>query len=632
MHILPLLIVAGMAVCSSVYVRASESDRKPVDTEAVVFKQDVSAYADAVRIIDSFKNNATFLYKDDVDFVIKNGDSILRIFNHTKNYDCYFEFGRILIYSYLRVGEMRMAIVVGERMYSRAQAAKYNFGKALSLNAIGKIHANNYRERDVVLAYEEALRLYALCTDHNNIYLILALLEISEYYLDNGNPQQAGRYIYRLNKYVPDMAGTSAGYLSDILNFYYLLQTGHVEEAERFMQQLDKLSGSFSPHLLYYYNVSKALYYELKGDSDEALKLYDVCLASEYTKMNISLSKSIMQRKAALLQKIEQKEEAYALYWKVYNQAETMFVKNYSKEIDHLSARFQADNLTYQNEVDRNFFIRYYTAGIVLCIVVLVILIYLSTNKIKKLKRSVREKDIIIRTGENAIRKKNLYLSNMSHEIRTPLNAIVGFSNLLVSDENTLDLEQQSEYYEIIKINSFQLQKLIDDIVHLSDFEDEDFELTIGKYDVAKICNEVLETVIASYYPTVSVTFETDMKGVVIETDDARFRQVLINLLVNAIKFTKEGSIVLKLEKNDDNGVLLSVTDTGCGIPPEKRKVIFERFEKLNDHAQGSGLGLSICSLILKQLNGEFWIDESYTQGARFCFTHPFKYEQKQQS
>ena len=98
---------------------------------------------------------------------------------------------------------------------------------------------------------------------------------------------------------------------------------------------------------------------------------------------------------------------------------------------------------------------------------------------------------------------------------------------------------------------------------------------------------------------------------------------------MNATKFTKEGSIVLRLELSDRNTAFFSVTDTGCGIPLEKQGLIFERFEKLNDFAQGSGLGLSICQLIVTYMRGRIWVDSNYTQGARFCFTHPLKYKPK---
>jgi len=94
---------------------------------------------------------------------------------------------------------------------------------------------------------------------------------------------------------------------------------------------------------------------------------------------------------------------------------------------------------------------------------------------------------------------------------------------------------------------------------------------------------------------------------------------------VNATKFTKEGSIVLKLELSDPNTAFFSVTDTGCGIPLEKQGLIFERFEKLDEFKQGTGLGLAICRTIIKKFGGDIWVDTDYTGGARFVFTHPIK-------
>ena len=110
-----------------------------------------------------------------------------------------------------------------------------------------------------------------------------------------------------------------------------------------------------------------------------------------------------------------------------------------------------------------------------------------------------------------------------------------------------------------------------------------------------------------------------------IETDTLRLHQVLINILVNATKFTKEGSIILQLEQNEEGMAQFSIPDTGCGIPSEKQSSIFERFERVNEKSQGTGLGLAICQLIISRLGGRIWIDPQYTDGSRFVFTHPLK-------
>ena len=167
--------------------------------------------------------------------------------------------------------------------------------------------------------------------------------------------------------------------------------------------------------------------------------------------------------------------------------------------------------------------------------------------------------------------------------------------------------------------------KLINDILDFSDFENDNITFNIRTHDAVKLCNEVVETVMASRKLEVEMRFDTDLSVLMLDTDDARLRQVLINLLVNAAKFTEQGSIVLELKMADAGTALFSVTDTGCGIPPEKQHLIFERFEKLNDFVQGSGLGLSICQLIVKYMNGKLWVDSGYTRGARFLFYASFE-------
>ena len=374
--------------------------------------------------------------------------------------------------------------------------------------------------------------------------------------------------------------------------------------------------------------IAEAMYWERIGEYEKSLTTYDAFLHTDYAEINSSLYKEVLQDKADLLVKMGRKEEAYKQYGLVFSYIKSSFEKNYPKEIDQLTTRFQADRLTYQNERDRLFSYRFYLGGIIVCTLVLFLFLYLSWKKIFRLQESKHSQEVMIRKAERAIQKKNMFLSNMSHEVRTPLNAIVGFSTLLASEEDMgMDDDSRKQACEIIRVNSHQLLKLINDILDLSDFEEDNIHFNIKEHDAVKICNEVIETIRASYKLNVRLEFETALASLKLETDDSRLRQVLINLLVNAVKFTKEGSVVLKLEKTNDGTALFSVADTGCGIPKEKQKLIFERFEKLNEFVQGTGLGLSICRLIVTFVGGKIWIDGDYTRGARFCFTHPLKYK-----
>lgn len=208
----------------------------------------------------------------------------------------------------------------------------------------------------------------------------------------------------------------------------------------------------------------------------------------------------------------------------------------------------------------------------------------------------------------------------MSHEIRTPLNALSGFSSILTDANIDSSIRQQCN--DIIQQNSDLLLKLINDVVDLSSLERGKMQFRFDTRDAVSLCKNVIDTVEKIKQTSAAVTFQTSLEKLELYTDEARLQQLLINLLINATKFTSEGCITLSLEIKE-NLAHFSVSDTGCGIAPEKQDKIFNRFEKLDENAQGSGLGLSICQLIVERFGGNIWIDKEYQNGSRFIFTHP---------
>lgn len=249
----------------------------------------------------------------------------------------------------------------------------------------------------------------------------------------------------------------------------------------------------------------------------------------------------------------------------------------------------------------------------------------------KKLKDELQESESALRDAkdraEESSRLKSAFLANMSHEIRTPLNAIVGFSDMLASGGSSED--EQQGYVDIIKTNSDLLLRLINDILDVSRLEADRVTFTFEECDVVPLCQRVLASVSQARKSENEFIFECDRESMDMRTDTQRLQQVIINLLSNADKFTRNGKITLGLKVDEkQREVLFSVSDTGTGIPLEKQKLVFERFEKLNEYVQGTGLGLSICKLTVEKWGGEIWVDPGYTDGARFVFTHPLDIEQ----
>ena len=231
--------------------------------------------------------------------------------------------------------------------------------------------------------------------------------------------------------------------------------------------------------------------------------------------------------------------------------------------------------------------------------------------------------------AEESNRLKTAFLANMSHEIRTPLNAIVGFSSVLVSDDSSP--AEKAQYCDIIQKNSDLLLHLINDILDISRMESGKIKFVWEECDVVELCQTALSTAEYGRKTNALFLFETPVASLVIKTDAQRLKQVLINLLSNAAKFTPSGSIKLAIAIDKQHQQLeLSVSDTGCGIPSDKSDRVFERFEKLNEYSQGTGLGLAISRLIVENLGGKIWVDKDYTEGARFVFTHPLTKKEKE--
>ena len=577
------------------------------------------------EIISTFHNSLGFDYltKEECDSL--NADDLLSQLNDFQRYYTYFELERILVKSYLFRGEIRMAIAQSDQMYSKARALVYPFGNALALNAMGEVYSYTGRLQEAGIAYEEALKLLDEMNG-KDIHVRMLLVELIDYNLRIRNGSSASHYLFRLNFYPEEQLSPLELAMRHISNASYQLFKGDLKAANHYLNQIKLFEMQLIPDIRQYLLIINARYLVATGEYGTALTAYNDFLQTEYARINHNIYKEALLEKADLLMNMGNKEEAYRQYGKVFSYIMTSFEKNYPKEIDQLCTRFQADQLAYQNERDRIVSMRFYLTGIIVLVLLLIFLLVLGWKKIFRLKRSQMHQEAMKAKAVQAIQRKNMFLSNMSHEVRTPLNAIVGFSAVLTDDDESFDDESRREFSEIIKVNSFQLLKLINDILDFSDFENDNITFNIREHDAVKLCYEVVETVMASRKLEAEMCFDTDLPVLMLETDDARLRQVLINLLVNAAKFTEQGSIVLRLKMTDAGTALFSVTDTGCGIPLEKQRLIFERFEKLNDFVQGSGLGLSICQLIVKYMNGKLWVDSGYTRGARFCFTHPLKY------
>ena len=223
--------------------------------------------------------------------------------------------------------------------------------------------------------------------------------------------------------------------------------------------------------------------------------------------------------------------------------------------------------------------------------------------------------------AEQSDQLKTAFLANMSHEIRTPLNAIVGFAKIL--PEITDEMERAS-IINIIDTNSDQLLMLINDILDLSKIEAGTIEFVDIPANLTVLCQNIYCTLIEKTAPGVQLVFEGAFDNLVTLCDPGRLSQVIVNLITNAIKFTKEGFIRYGYRLREDR-VEFYVADTGLGIPEDKLSTIFTRFTKLNSFIAGTGLGLAICRMIVERQHGKIWAESKLGEGSIFRFNFPYR-------
>ncbi|WP_106830897.1 sensor histidine kinase [Parabacteroides pacaensis] len=245
----------------------------------------------------------------------------------------------------------------------------------------------------------------------------------------------------------------------------------------------------------------------------------------------------------------------------------------------------------------------------------------ININHRKKLEQVKLEQEKI----KQSHHLMSAFFANMNHEIRTPLNAIVGFSSLLAEAETE---EEKRSYRFVIETNTQLLLNLIDDILESSKIEAESFRFTCVEVDVNQLLEGIERNMSqACNDKNIFLSFTSRISRCVIVSDPFRLTQVINHLIKNAMKFTAEGSVNFGYYLQEDSSIHFFVKDTGCGIPQDKQEAIFERFVKLDSFAQGTGLGLYVCKMIIDKLGGRMGVRSEVGNGAYFWFTLPATFQ-----
>lgn len=345
---------------------------------------------------------------------------------------------------------------------------------------------------------------------------------------------------------------------------------------------------------------------------------------------------STLKEKIDLLDSLHLYKEAYEAHKEYVVLLDSTRLKNMKEKLEDLEIKKQVDELviekkTLEINLQKSRSQLYSFLALFILAISFAIFVAFRLWKInllyKKLQESNRQVILASEKAQESERMKNAFIKNMCHEVRTPLNAINGFSNLITTEDITL--EEKQEFSKIIFEKCNHITSMMNSVLEIAQLDSSKDDLSLSSVNIHHLCSSEMEQIKRLHMKSeIEYRIEGDNKEDLVYTNPSHFSLILAHLLNNANKFTEKGNITLSYKAdNENNRMIINITDTGCGISADKREWIFERFTKADDFVPGSGLGLYLCRQIALRMKGKICVDPDYITGLRIILTLPIKPE-----
>lgn len=568
----------------------------------------------------------------------KNPDSMyfwmqkaLPLFLEQERYVEYFRMKAWYIYVLNRTKRNEEALKYVSGLREEAGRLKFPEGMEMANQALADFYLSNNLGEEGVALYEEVIRSMEM----RNAPLIKRINIVRQLMNKALDPDIRMKYVKRLDDYIHICKSRNMDWLDEEIPLYYLEYVAHrhyaieyikrneLQEALSHLKKAEELLGqhemfSYKNELLTIYGY----YYKQSKQYNRALVVYDSLLPLWRKRNTMDSYLETLQDKADVLLE-SGRDRAASLAYKEYAFLNDSLSKvRFYDELAEMKTQHEVDKLELKNKqmdlevAQAHSHLLQMGGGAALLFVLCCLLGYISYSR----HRYGQQLKVAKEKAEEADRMKSAFLANMNHEIRTPLNAIVGFSQVLVDED---DLETRQEYAEIIQSNNELLQRLIADVLDISKIESNTMALTYAEHDLPVLMKEIYNVIRLRMPEEVDLELN-ECPPQLFYTDRNRLTQILTNLLTNAIKHTEKGFIRFGYQVTATD-IIFSVEDSGEGIPEDKLEKIFSRFVQLNDWSKGVGLGLAICKGLITQMGGTISVSSVFGEGSTFTVVLPLK-------
>ena len=560
-------------------------------------------------------------------------------FRRHGQWDNYYRTWQLRANAFCALGKLQQSLHETQRMLGDAKERNNKLGRALAYKQIGIIYLNMKQTEPAV----EALRHYAeLMGDEgdinslSNIYYRMC----KAYDYDKAYKQElqvADEWYYFLLRRVGKQKRPE---IRQCYNAFYLARAAALIGLKRFDEAGMALdTAGHHSHLintalsLHHYYKMQARYHLAKGDAATALLYTDS--VRQTTDERDDHAEEV---RAQALMALGQGADAAQIYQRLYHEKDSLFGRDARQHLDELNTLFQLDELKTEQQQTKFRYTLIAASSVVLALLVLLLYGWRTAIRQKRVNEQLR---IANERAKVSSKMKTEFIRNITHEIRTPMNILSGFTQILTTPGMDLPENEKKDIQAQVTENTDRLAKIVDRMLELSDTSSETLIERNDQTDVQDIVAQAIDhSQIASHTrpenPAAPVTFinNSPLEQSSLATEgtqefsifNSQFSiltnrlfavRALSQLLENAVKFTHEGTITLRMESTDSH-VRFIVEDTGIGIPADQTEHIFEEFVQLDEFVDGTGIGLTIARSIAQRMGGDLWLDTTYSPGARF--------------
>ena len=561
------------------------------------------------------------------DPLIKEADTQMAWFKNHGQWDYYYRSWQRKTNILTMQGKLRQALHELQRMLNDATERDNRSGRAMAYKQISVIYLNMKQTEPAVDALQHYFELVKDDADVSTL---------SNYYYRMAKAYDYDRNYDRELSVTRDWkafihANANKRDGSNIMECY---NTCYQTQAAAYigLQRLDNAAQALDSALYYarrgntslgwhHYYKMMARYHMARGDAEATLRYTDSIRIVTTEKDDHAA-----ELRAEALMMTNRGLEAARIYQQLYHEKDSIFGRETRQHLDELNTLFQVDEIKTEQQHAKLRYLILASVCIVLALLVLVLYGWRAAIRQKRVNEELREAN---ERAKVSAKMKSEFIRNISHEIRTPLNIVSGFTQILTGpDQKELSDEAREDIKARVDENTERITKLVDSMLELSDVSS---EVVISRNDETTAHDLAAEAIATTQIDQhtkpgnaeakVAFSFKTDSDAaaITLHTNSLYAVRTLSHLLGNAMKFTSEGSITLRVEDGGST-VHFYVEDTGIGIAKEEAEHIFEEFVQLDEFTEGAGIGLAVARSLARRMGGDLWLDTDYTDGARFVF------------